>query len=104
MSVGATTLTTSVSGITTTQTSGHEAERARGEVGARHRQVYYEQKAESAGDVGELDGEDHETAERDGDGRRPWEEPLAREATCKSGARQSKDPSRQSGNLLDLTG
>ena len=49
-------------------------ERAQQEVGARRRQVYHQQKAEAAAGVGEPDGEDHEAAERDADGRRPWED------------------------------
>ena len=50
-------------------------ERTQAEVGAERRQVYYDEKATAADGVGEPDGEDHETAERDGDGRRDWEDP-----------------------------
>ena len=41
-------------------------------------------KAEAAAGVGEPDGEDHETAERDGDGRRPWEDQPEPEADAGS--------------------
>ena len=39
------------------------------------------------------------------DGRRPWEEPpAARQADVSQNPPRSADPSRQSGNLLDLDG
>ena len=80
-------------------------ERAQEEVGARRRRVYHQQKAEAAAGVGEPDGEDHEAAERDADGRRPWEEqPEPEQSDSAPAVRQSKDPSQQRGNLLDLTG
>jgi hypothetical protein len=87
------------------QTKGSAVERAQDQVGAERRQVYHDRKAAAAAGVGEPDGEDHEATDRDADGRRPWEE-LAEEQrqTAADDARQSKDPSQQSGNLLDLTG
>ncbi len=67
--------------------------------------MYYDEKATAAAGVGEPDGEDHETAERDGDGRREWEgQPEAEGRVGTPGLRQSKDPTEQSGNLLDVTG
>jgi hypothetical protein len=67
--------------------------------------VYHEQKAEAAAGVGEPDGEDHEAADRGVDGRRPWELPPDSNPHANTfNAPQSKDPSRQSGNLLDLNG
>ncbi|MCE5303246.1 MAG: hypothetical protein LLF97_09080 [Planctomycetaceae bacterium] len=77
------------------------------QVDAQQRTVYHEQKADSAAGVGEPDGEDHEASERDGDGRCPLEEPpletpFAEHTSPKE--RQSKDPSEESGNFLDLTG
>ena len=55
--------------------------------------------------IGQPDGDDHETEDRGADGRRPWEEPsaAAANATAQKPPR-SVDPSRQSGNLLDLDG
>ncbi len=86
------------------QTKGAELDRARQEVGAAARQVYYEDAADAAAGVGKPDGEAHEPAERDGDGRRSWERPPEGSASVGSpGIRQSKDPSRQSGNMLDET-
>jgi hypothetical protein len=84
---------------------GVDVERAREVVGAQRRQVYHQRKAEAAAGVGEPDGEDHETHDRGADGRRPWEDRPATQ--CDAGlprVRQSKDPSEQSGNLLDLMG
>jgi hypothetical protein len=106
MSIGPLGIPASAAGSPLAQTKGATMERAQGEVGAQRRAVYHEQEADAAAGVGEPDGEDHETtAERDGDGRRPWEdlpEPEANPASLV--ARQSKDPSQESGNLLDLTG
>jgi hypothetical protein len=95
----------SAAGSPLAQTKGADVERAQEEVGARRRRVYHERKAEAAAGVGEPDGEDHEAAERDADGRRPWEDrPEAEPGDSPPIARQSKDPSQQSGNLLDMTG
>jgi len=94
-----------VAGTPLPQAKGSEVERAHREVGAQRRQVYHEQKAEAAAGVGEPDGEDHETAERDADGRRPWEDrPDSEGNDASRGVPRSADPSRQSGNLLDLNG
>lgn len=95
----------SAAGLPLAQTRGAAAERAQEELGAQRRQVYHKQKAEAADGVGEPDGEDHETAQRDADGRRPWEDQPEREQSDGGPViRQSKDPSQQSGKLLDLTG
>jgi hypothetical protein len=67
--------------------------------------VYYKEKAEAAAGIGQPDGDDHETEDRGADGRRPWEEPSTAAANATSQkAPRSVDPSRQSGNLLDLDG
>ena len=80
-------------------------ERAQQEVGAQRRQVYHDEKAEAAAGVGEPDGEDHETRRARRRRPPPLGRPAGAEADADSpGARQSKDPSQQSGNLLDLTG
>jgi hypothetical protein len=99
----------SAAGTSLAQSKGSEVERANNEVGAQQRQVFGERKAESAAGIGETDGQDHETAERDADGRRLWE--AAGERKKGSDAQDSgsspplsKDASGQSGNLLDLSG
>ena len=65
----------SVAGSPLAQTKGSEPERAQQEAVAQQRRAESDQKADSAAGIGETDGEDHETAERDADGRRPWEPP-----------------------------
>jgi hypothetical protein len=95
----------SAAGSPLAQTKGADVERAQQELGAQRRRVYHGQKAEAAGGVGEPDGEDHDTHQRDADGRRPWEDqPEPEPAADLPVVRQNKDPSQQSGNLLDLTG
>ena len=103
----------SVAGSPLAQTQGSETERARQDAGAQQRRIDSDQKADSAAGIGETDGEDHETAERDADGRRLWEgspeekdaqEQDADENLAPLEPRQSKDATGQSGNLLDLSG
>jgi hypothetical protein len=103
MSIGPLGITASAAGTPHAQAKGTEVDRAREEVGAQLRIVYHDRKAEAADGVGEPDGEDHEADQRDGDGRRPWEDYPEPEAASPD-ARKSKDASHQSGNLLDLTG
>jgi hypothetical protein len=107
MSIGPTGIAAGVAGLPLAQTAGAETERVQQALAAASRRVYHGRKAEAAAGVGEPDGEDHQPAERDADGRRPWEEPAESEPTEKPPpppARKSKDPLRQSGRLLDLTG
>ena len=100
----------SAAGSPLAQTKGADAERVQDEVGAQARHVQSEKKAENAAGIGETDGEDHETADRDADGRLLWENNAespgenARGHTAASDDRQSKDLSGQRGNLLDLSG
>jgi len=105
MSIGPLGISASAAGSPLAQTKGSAAERAREEVGAERRQVYHEQEAAAAAGVGEPDGDNHETTDRDADGHRPWEDvPEGELRPTAPDARQSKDPLQQSGNLLDLTG
>ena len=90
------------------QTKGSELERTQQAVAQSERRASNDLRAEMAAGIGEADGEDHETAERDANGRRLWEIPAANkppapEETPET-ARQSKDASGQRGTLLDLTG
>jgi hypothetical protein len=108
MSVGLTGgLASSVAGTSLAQTAGTEVDRAQQAASAQHRRVQNVVRAENASGIGQADGDDHETGERDANGRRAWEEPP--QGPQSGGAlsasdRQSKDASRQSGNLVDLTG
>ena len=104
MSIGPTHSAAVAAGSPLAQTKGVELDRTQEAIGAQARQVYHDKKAEAADGVGEPDGEDHQAAERDGDGRRAWEDMPEPEDTNDHGGRKSKDPSQQSGNLLDLTG
>ena len=101
----------SVAGSPLAQTKGSEPERAQQDAAGQQRRIESGQKADSAAGIGETDGEDHEAADRDADGRRSWEPPP--EATSsdetqqqddQSPQRQSKDATGESGNLLDLSG
>lgn len=99
----------SAAGAPLAQTKGSETERSRQDTGAQQRRVQSDQKAEAASGIGETDGEDHQTADRDADGRRFWEappEPNAPEqaAGTDDADRRSKDATGQSGQNLDLSG
>jgi len=101
----------SAAGSPLAQTVGSEVERAQQDTAARERRVQTDQKADNAAGIGQADGEDHETAERDADGRRLWERPpqaesadASEEDSLRSERRRSKDASGERGNLLDLSG
>jgi hypothetical protein len=101
----------SAAGAPLAQTKGGEMERTQQESAGQQRVAESGRKAEAASGIGETDGDDHETAERDADGRRLWEAPdekKKKEAKASVSAsaepRLSKDASGLSGNNLDLTG
>ncbi len=107
-------IASSAAGSPLAQTKGSDVERAEQDAANSARRAQADQKAENAAGIGEADGEDHETAERDADGRRLWEGPPEAQAAEEpdqadedhaSGApARSKDASGQRGNLLDLSG
>lgn len=104
-------IASSAAGSPLAQTKGSEIERAEQDASNQQRRIQNEQKAESAAGIGETDGEDHETAERDADGRRLWEAPpdgeetaAADETTPPEAPRKSVDATGASGTQLDLTG
>jgi hypothetical protein len=96
----------SAAGVPLAQTKGSDADRAAQDVGSQQRNVVFEQKAEAAAGIGETDGEDHQTGERDADGRRPWQLPPEKKnpADDSSNRPQCRDTTGESGNLLDLSG
>jgi hypothetical protein len=96
----------SLAGTPLAQTKGAEVERAQQDAAAQERRALSDQKADSASGIGETDGQDHETADRDADGRRPWERRTAGHPRSEPvpEPQRSKDASGQSGNLLDLSG
>ena len=98
-----------VAGTQLAQTAGPDVERTKQETSSQQRQVNSDKKAEAAAGIGETDGEDHETADRDADGRRLWELPPEGEegtadAQAEDNSPKSKDTSGESGNKLDLSG
>jgi len=96
----------SAAGAPLAQTKGSETERTQQDSGAQQRRVQSDQKAEAASGIGETDGEDHQTADRDADGRRFWEAPPEPNDSEQADDtdRRSKDASGQSGQNLDLSG
>jgi hypothetical protein len=105
MSIGFGGVAGSAAGSQLAQTSGTDVDRTSQEVAGAVRKADYQLKAEAAAGIGETDGEDHESEDRDADGRRPWtkfiQEPPEEE---KDDQPKSKDATGQSGNLLDLSG
>jgi hypothetical protein len=99
----------SVAGSPLAQTAGSDVDRSRQAASNQQRQVQAHEKAEAAAGIGKADGEEHQTNDRDADGRRLWEfgRPVkaadgnAAEAPAPS---LSKDASGASGNQLDLSG
>jgi hypothetical protein len=98
-----------LAGTSLAQVKGSEVDRTQQSVANQERRVANLERAEKASGIGQADGEDHETGERDADGRRLWEEQGGHpndEAVPEAAdsLRQSKDPSGAAGNLLDLSG
>ena len=99
-------LAASVAAMPLAQAAGADVERAQQATNVQERRAQNDVRAESAAGIGQADGEDHQTGERDANGRRPWEQ-VARSQNGPSppaDSRSSKDASHQSGNLVDLTG
>ena len=96
----------SAAGSPLARTGGSEVERAQQDAGTQERRVSSDRRAEAAAGIDQPDGENHETAERDADGRRLWEEapPLKQKPPEEGEERKSKDTTGQSGRLLDLSG
>lgn len=92
------------------QTKGTESDRVQQDTRAAQRQVEQAQRADDAAGVGQTDGEEHQSHERDADGRRHWEEPAHRQTATATPEEAPapphavRDPSGISGNQLDLSG
>ena len=102
----------SAAGAPLSQTAGSETERTQRDTSAQFRQLDGNERSEKAAGIGQTE-QDQESSERDADGRRLWEAPTkpgkdgneqAADGTAVGEARQSKDPTGQSGTKLDLTG
>lgn len=107
MSVGPTTFAASLAATSLNQARGTEAERAQHETAAKERQVASDRKAENAAGIGTTEG-DEAAGDRDADGRRLWEKLPAKQEQLDPEAgdpsSRTKDPSGESGSLLDLVG
>lgn len=100
-------IASSVAGLPLAQAKGSEVERAGQEAVGHERKVTSQEKAERAGGIGETDGQDHETGERDADGRRLWERqepPHHGEVLPEAERTAPRDTTGQAGNELDLSG
>ena len=97
----------SAAGAPLSQTSGSETERTQKDSRDSQRQVDNEKKAADAAGIGQTE-QDEGTSDRDAEGRRFWESPMGKQPEQDDGEheshRQSKDPTGDSGNSLDLTG
>jgi len=88
-----------------------DADRVAQDSARQHGEIKNDAQAEKAAGIGETDGDEHSTNERDADGRRPWEigarnktEEQDAGSDATAALRQSKDASGTSGTQLDLTG
>jgi hypothetical protein len=93
------------------QAKGSDSDRVEQETSAAQNKFHSELKAEEAAGIGQTDGEDHETEDRDADGRRLWEvapnppeEVAAAEPSSDPDGHHVRDPHGELGNSLDLTG
>ena len=100
-------ITGSAAGAPLSQTAGSETERAQKDSSSHQRKVDKDTKAENAAGIGQTE-EDQGTDERDADGRRFWEDtargPADEADEADAAKKQSKDPTGDCGNSLDLTG
>jgi hypothetical protein len=93
------------------QSKGADTDRAAQETTIQQTQTQSDLQAEQAAGVGQTDGDQHETEDRDADGRRPWELPAKKKNPPVPAAAppddplpSSRDATGQCGNGLDLTG
>ena len=93
----------SLAGTSLAQTKGSEIERSQHDVARHERRTETNARAESAAGIGETD-ENQQTGERDADGRRLWEAPADKKREAPTPPPQAKDPTGQSGGLLDISG
>ncbi len=97
----------SVAGTSLAQTRGSDVDRAQQESVARELRASSQERAETAAGIGQADGDNHETNDRDADGRRLWEFRRRDEEEAGDDAPprpEGRDPTGQSGSILDLSG
>ncbi len=111
MSIGPMGMIGSAAASPLAQGQGSEVPRAQQATAENARQTQLNEKAEQAAGVGQTQ-QDEEASDRDADGRRPWElgpESPDDQATDSAAhpddsLPQSKDPTGQCGQQLDLSG
>ena len=88
------------------QVKGTELDRTHQESAAHQRRVQTEQQAADAAGIGQTDGQEHQTDERDADGRLPWEMPARPPQNPPPSPPPSRpeDPDGTIGAQLDLLG
>jgi len=90
------------------QTKGPELDRSHQEAASHQRRLQTEQQAANADGIGQTDGQEHQTDERDADGRLPWEipnrPPQNAQESSSSPTTPPPDPTGDIGAQLDLLG
>jgi hypothetical protein len=106
MSIGPTTFAASLAATSLNQARS-DTERVQHDTAAKERQIEGDRKAANAAGVGTTEG-DEAAGDRDADGHRLWEKPPqgsgVAEDEAETDVARIKDPTGQSGSLLDLTG
>ncbi|HEX3998834.1 MAG TPA: hypothetical protein VHX65_09815 [Pirellulales bacterium] len=117
--IAATSPQTSALAAPLAQSQASDIDRTAQEVAQQARETDVRTKAENAAGVGQADAEEHESNERDADGRRLWEkppgsgdnadaeesmDPAAADASASHPSHVNRDASGESGNQLDLMG
>ncbi|HEY1784380.1 MAG TPA: hypothetical protein VGG30_02490 [Pirellulales bacterium] len=101
----------SVAGTPLAQTASSDILRARQDAAAQQSSLEADQRTEDAQGIGQTDGEDNQTNERDADGRSPWL--LGRRSPALPKEEEVEDPpldpasadaSAERGGHLDLSG
>ena len=107
MSIGPASFIPSVAGTPLSQAKGADVERAQHDAAGQDRKVAGDRQAENAAGIGPTE-EESAAGDRDADGHRLWEKPPEKPATetdaADSPEHRVKDPTGQSGSLLDLSG
>lgn len=104
-------LPASAAGAPLAQSTGSDAARAKQETAAAQRSAAASRHADDAAGISQADGEDHQSDERDADGRLPWEiggQPKPdKQAEDAGGDDQhppgSRDATGERGGQLDLS-
>jgi pyruvate/2-oxoglutarate dehydrogenase complex dihydrolipoamide acyltransferase (E2) component len=98
----------SAAGSHLAQTTGVDVQRIQQHMANHQRQIASDRQADNAAGIAETDGQDHETHQRDADGRRPWEIGPPKRAIVpgeesSSAPIPSHDAREHCGQSLDLT-